>query len=132
MLLANSGQAACRANDDIRVVARGTPATQSEIRWTLIAAAVATCCRRALANPMYRQSRKPNPRIVPGRLVIPLIGEVEPERALDDRRLQGETFGALDLLGELATDRVGNIDLAILECGKPRRLIGNRNCSPPC
>src|SRR5512135_1760417 len=62
ILLANSGQAASRANRDTRVAARGTPSSQSETRLKLIAVAVATCCRWAFAVLRYRALRRPNDR----------------------------------------------------------------------
>jgi adenylate cyclase len=59
------GQAAnCRAAKcDMRVLAVGVPSCHSAILTTLIAAAVMTCCRRALANPIYRHLRKPHRRV---------------------------------------------------------------------
>ena len=50
--LANSDQATSRTNGVVRVAACGPPPNQCEIRSTLIAPAVATCWRRALARPM--------------------------------------------------------------------------------
>src|SRR4051794_15820129 len=58
ILLANSAQAASRANRDVRVPARGTPSSQSEARLRLIAAAVATCCKWVFASPRYRDRRR--------------------------------------------------------------------------
>src|SRR5258707_414376 len=69
--------------------------------------------------------REPYPRIVPRRFRVPLVGEVEPECGLDDRRLERQSLGALDLLCELAADRVGDVDLATLERCKPGRLVGD-------
>ena len=43
--------------------------------------------------------REAHPLIMPGRFFVPLIGEVEPERGLDDDGLEGEPLGALDLFG---------------------------------
>ena len=66
---------------------------------------------------------EPHPLVVPWRLRVPLVGEVEPEWCLDDGRLQAEPLGALELLGELAADGVGDVDLAALERGQPRGLV---------
>jgi hypothetical protein len=50
--LAKSAQAvASAAKREVRVAARGTARNQAVRRSTLIAAAVATCCRRVLASP---------------------------------------------------------------------------------
>ena len=68
---------------------------------------------------------EPHALVMPWRFRIPLVGEVEPECRLDDGRLEGEPLGALQLLGELAADRVGNIDLAALEGSQPRGLVGD-------
>ena len=51
ILLADSAQAASAAKREVRVVARGTAWNQAARRSRLIAAAVATCCRRVLASP---------------------------------------------------------------------------------
>ena len=66
-----------------------------------------------------------HPRVVPGRFRIPLIGEIDPERRVDHHRLQREPRRALQLLGQLAADRVGEIDLAALQRREPRGLVGN-------
>ena len=62
---------------------------------------------------------------MPRGLGIPLVGEVEPERALDDGGLQREARRALELLGELAANRVGQVHLAALQRGQPGRLVGD-------
>ena len=51
-------------------------------------------------------------------------GKYDPERAPEPRRLQRETRRALQLLGQLAADRVGDVDLAALQRGQPRRSSG--------
>ncbi len=51
ILLVNSGQAARAAKRETRVAARGVERNQAAKRSRLIAAAVATCCRRVLASP---------------------------------------------------------------------------------
>ena len=45
--------------------------------------------------------------------------------SLDHCRLQGEPGGLLQLLGQLATDRVRDVHLSALECGEPRGLVGD-------
>src|SRR6266446_9899699 len=60
---------------------------------------------------------------MPRRLGVPLFREVDPLCA-DYRRFEGEARRALQLLGELAADRVGDVDLAAFECREPRRLVG--------
>ena len=47
------------AKCDTRVFARGLPSSQSKKRTKLIAAAVAICGNRVLANPRYRVFRRP-------------------------------------------------------------------------
>src|SRR5262249_52794074 len=59
----------------------------------------------------------------PWRLRIPLIGKVQPERRLHDDRFGGEAARTLDLLGEFSGHRIGDVDLAPLECREPRRLV---------
>src|SRR6516164_6248823 len=67
--------------------------------------------------------RESHTLVMPRRLRVPLVGEVEPERGLDDGWLEGEPLGALQLLGELAADRVGYVDLTTLERSQPRCFV---------
>jgi hypothetical protein len=67
--------------------------------------------------------REPHPLIVPGRFRVPLIREIHGERALDDHRLEAEARRALQFFGELAADRIGNVDLAPLERRQTRGLV---------
>ena len=60
---------------------------------------------------------------MPRRFRIPLIGKVYVEHALDDRRLEGQPGCALQLFGQLAADRIDDVDLAALECREPRGLV---------
>jgi len=52
-----------------------------------------------------------------------LLREIDPVRGRADRRLEDKTRRLLDVLGQLAADRVGDIDLAALQGGDPRRLV---------
>ena len=62
MQLANSDQAASRANRDIRVAACGTSPCQLSIRSRLIAATVTMCCRCTFALvPCPTQAERPPP-----------------------------------------------------------------------
>ena len=70
--------------------------------------------------------RQPHALVVPWRLRVPLVGEVDPERRRDDGGLEGEPLRALQLLGELAADRVDDVDLAALQRRQPRRLVVDR------
>ena len=74
---------------------------------------------------MRQPRRVAHALVVPRRLRIPLVGEVEPEGALDHHRLQRQARRLLQLLGELAADRVGDVDLAALQRRQPRRLLGH-------
>ena len=65
------------------------------------------------------------PLVMPRRFRVPLLGESEPEGALDHRRLEAEPGSALQLLGQFAADRIDDIDLAAGQRGKPGRLVGN-------
>jgi hypothetical protein len=70
--------------------------------------------RRAIDGEARGEAYTP---VVPGQLRVPLLGDVEPERRLDDRGLEGEPRRLLQLLGQLSADRVGDVDLAALERG---------------
>jgi len=63
---------------------------------------------------------------MPWRFRVPLLREIEPPRALGDNRLQGQPRRRPKLFGKLATDRVDDVDFALLERGEPRRLVGDR------
>src|SRR5215831_13065968 len=69
----------------------------------------------------------PHPLVVPWRGRIPLVSEVDPECALAASRLVGESLGVLQLLGEFAADRIGNVNLTPLESGESRCLRITRN-----
>ena len=64
-----------------------------------------------------------HPHVVPRRLVVPLVGEIEAERALHHRRLQREAGYRAQLLGQLAAHRIGDVDLAPPKCCKARALV---------
>src|SRR5262249_40877950 len=70
--------------------------------------------------------RESHPLVVPWRLRVPLVGEIEPLRARGVYRLEGEPLGALQLLGQFTADRVDNVDIAPLERSQPRGLVGDR------
>src|ERR1700738_1468946 len=63
---------------------------------------------------------------MPWRFRVPLIRKVYVEHALNDRRLEGQPGCALQLFGEFATDRIGDVDLAALEGREPRGLVRYR------
>ena len=69
----------------------------------------------------------PRPLVVPRRLRVPLICEVDPERCRREDRFEGQPRRAAQLFGELAADRVDDVDLAALQRGQPCRLFGNRS-----
>src|SRR5438874_1854277 len=52
------------------------------------------------------------PLVMPWGFLIPLVGEGQPERALNDRGLQRQPRRRAQLLGQLAADRVDDIHLA--------------------
>src|SRR5215831_10633064 len=60
--------------------------------------------------------RLTHPQIVPRRLGIPLVGEIDPVRGLGDDWLQTEPGRTSQLLRKLGADRVSNVDLAALQC----------------
>src|SRR5207245_3678950 len=64
--------------------------------------------------------------IVPRRLRVPLVWEIDPEGGLADVRLERQPRAPADLLGQGTADRVGDIDLAALQAGQPRGLVGDR------
>src|SRR6266545_4032723 len=62
--------------------------------------------------------------VVPGRLWIPLVREIEPEdRGSYRARDELESGAALDVLGHGAGQEIGDVDLAVLEGGRARRLL---------
>src|SRR5262245_59899894 len=63
--------------------------------------------------------------IVPGRIRIPLFRKIEPERRRANRSLDSYSRRALQLLGQLATDGIGDIDLATLQGRQPRGFSGD-------
>ena len=69
--------------------------------------------------------RLPHLGVVPGRLRVPLLGEVEPERSLQHGGLELQARRATHLLCQRPADRVDDVRLAALERGQPRRLVGN-------
>ncbi len=68
---------------------------------------------------------EPHPLVVPRRLRIPLLGEIQPIGRRTDGRPQRQSRRALQFLGQLGADRIGDVDLATLQCGESRRLIGD-------
>src|SRR5262249_54446509 len=61
--------------------------------------------------------------IVPWRIRMPLFWKIEPVGSRADRCLDAETRRALQLLGEFASDGIGDIDLATLQGRQPRGFI---------
>jgi hypothetical protein len=59
----------------------------------------------------------PHPLVVPWRLGVPLLGEVEPGRQWGVDRFEGKPRSALQLLGEFAANVIRDVDLAALEGG---------------
>ena len=57
-----AGVGASAAKREVRVVARGVPANHATSRSTLIAVAIATCCKCVFSKPRYRVRRMPNAR----------------------------------------------------------------------
>src|SRR6266404_4664579 len=73
---------------------------------------------------VQRQARGlPHALVRPGRLRIPLVGEVEPEDA-EQRRGQAQARRPLDLLRGGAAQQHGHVHLAALERGRARGLVG--------
>ena len=62
---------------------------------------------------------------MPWRFRVPLLGESQPEGALDYHRLEAQSRGALQLLGQFTADRIDQIDLAAGQRGEPGRLVRN-------
>ncbi len=69
--------------------------------------------------------RPPDTHIVPGRLRVPLLGEIHPVWRGADRCLQGQARRLLHFFREFRPDRQSDIDLAPLQRGQPRRLVGD-------
>src|SRR5262249_16704590 len=65
----------------------------------------------------------PHPFVMPRRFRVPLIWKINIEHTLDDRWLECQSGCALQVFGQFAADRVDDVDLAALECGKPRGLV---------
>jgi len=72
ILLANAGARA--AKRESRVVARGRSSSHATIRSTLIAAAIATCCKWVFATSPYRARRSPKARTPYGGVNSALVG----------------------------------------------------------
>src|SRR5215471_6974149 len=71
--------------------------------------------KQRLAHPVAIEreiGRLPHPQIVPRRFRVPLLGEVDPARRLQDHGLQAEPRRPPQLLGKLTPDRVGDVNLA--------------------
>src|SRR5256886_3849227 len=66
-----------------------------------------------------------HPTVVPGGFRIPLVQHAHPLRRLDDRRFQDEPRAPLQLFGELAADRIDDVDLAALERRQAGRLVAD-------
>jgi hypothetical protein len=62
---------------------------------------------------------------MPRRCGVPLLGEIEPERAWRVDRLERQPRCVAQFLGQFAVDRVDNVDLTHLERGQPGRLLGD-------
>ena len=69
--------------------------------------------------------RLPHAAVVPGRLGVPLIQEVEPVHAVQQRRLDGDPRRALEILGHRPAEEVGDVHLAGLHGDRPRGLVGD-------
>ncbi len=70
-----------------------------------------------------RQAHAP---VVPRRFRIPLLGEVDPVRGLADVGLERQPRGPPDLLGQLAAQVIGDVQLTPLQRGQARGLVGDR------
>ena len=68
---------------------------------------------------------EPNPPVVPGRLRVPLLGEVEEEHRITPHRGEFEPGCPLDLFGHGTTEEVHHVGLTTLEGGGTRRLVGD-------
>src|SRR5215472_7231070 len=75
------------------------------------------------ALAVHRQTGSPAyPLVMPRRLRVPLVGEVEPLRARHCR-FQRQTWRLLQLVGQFATDRIGDVHLAAFQRRQPRSLV---------
>src|SRR5262249_60299994 len=73
-----------------------------------------------------RASRGPaQAPVVPRRLRVPLVQHGDPLRSLDHGGLERESRRALQLFGQLAANRVDDVDLAPLERGQAGRFVGD-------
>src|SRR5262245_40065692 len=61
--------------------------------------------------------------VVPGRLRVPLVEEVDPERRVERGVLKRQPGRSTKLFGERTADQVGYVDLAALQRDQPRRLV---------
>ena len=73
-----------------------------------------------------RQARgEPHPPVVPRRLRVPLLGELEEEDGVAPNSGEPEPGCPLDVLGHGAAQEVHDVELATLEPGRARRLVGD-------
>ena len=75
--------------------------------------------------------RQPHATVVPRRFRVPLLGQLEPERAGQQRRLELDARRALELFSHGAGEEVGEIHLASLQRGRARRLLRHRAHDDP-
>ena len=61
--------------------------------------------------------------VVPWRFRVPLIREINAEGALHSHRFDTETGGAAQFVGQLAPDRIGDVDFAPFQCRQPCCLV---------
>ena len=66
---------------------------------------------------------KPQAPVVPRRLRVPLLGEVQEEDRVRPHGHESQTGRAPHVLGDGAVEEVGDVDLAALEGGGARRLV---------
>ena len=64
--------------------------------------------------------------VVPRRLRVPLVSEVDPLCRLTDVGLQRQPRGPPEILGQRTANRVGDVHLAALQRGQPRGLVRDR------
>ena len=67
-----------------------------------------------------------HPPIVPRRLRVPLLGEVDPVCGLTDVGLQRQPGGSPDLLGHRAANVIGDVHLTALQRGQACGLVRDR------
>src|SRR6516162_4808753 len=64
-----------------------------------------------------------NPLVVPGRLRVPLVGVVNPERSRREHRLESETRRTAQFFGQFCADRIHDVDVATIPHNESCRLF---------